>query len=190
MKYSMSSLFLAGVIATFALTAGCTSPEPAQAPRTPQLPDPGADQEYEVKFPEEGGGATRYIRLAIGDDLSESCGLVRAHFEFDSSEPLPQDEIGLRAVSTCLNLPEMVDQKIVIVGRADTRGNEAYNVELGRKRANSVKSLLVQAGVAADRITTTSIGKTGAVGDDKGLYSFGYDRRVDVLINAASHRPR
>ena len=195
MKNRKFSLFLAGSLAAgslglAALTAGCTSTvAPTQAAHTALLPDPGDDQEYEVRFPDEGHGVARYIRLAIGEDLSRDCGLVRAHFRFDSAEPLPQDELALRDISACLNRPEMEGARLEIVGRADARGGDAYNVELGRKRAESVKNLLLLAGVGEDRITTTSRGKSEAVGDDKGLYSYGYDRRVDVVIDTV-HRPR
>jgi outer membrane protein OmpA-like peptidoglycan-associated protein len=193
MKYTAHPLFLAAGLTLAVLDAGCSSAAvapPAQSARGPRLPDPGEDQEYEVNFPEEGGGATRYIRLTIGDDLSRDCGLVRAHFSFDSAEPLPQDKLALRDVSTCLNRPELLGTRIEIVGQADARGDAAYNVELGRKRAESVKRLLVLAGVADDRITTSSLGKSEAVGQDKGMYSYGFDRRVDVMIRSSAHRPR
>ena len=189
MKCAISSLFIAAGITVAALSAGC-APEPAQSARTQPLPDPGADQEYEVKFPEAGGGATRYIRLALGDDLSKDCGLLRAHFSFDSADPLPQDKIALKDVSECLNRPDLQSADIEIIGRADSRGSSAYNLDLGRKRAEAVKGLLIEAGVAKERIVTSSTGAAEAVGEDKGKYSYGYDRRVDVLISSTAHRPR
>ena len=189
MKCAISSLFIAAGITVAALSAGC-APEPAQSARTQPLPDPGTDQEYEVKFPEAGGGATRYIRLALGDDLSKDCGLLRAHFSFDSADPLPQDKIALKDVSECLNRPDLQSADIEIIGRADSRGSSAYNLDLGRKRAEAVKGLLIEAGVAKERIVTSSTGAVEAVGEDKGKYSYGYDRRVDVLISSTAHRPR
>ena len=189
MKSAIRSLFIPAGISLAALIGGCI-PEPAQSTRGPALPDPGLDQEYQVKFPEAGGGATRYIHLAIGADLSEDCGLLRAHFSFDSADPLPQDKIALRDVSDCLNRPELRSADIEIIGRADSRGTSAYNVELGRKRAEAVRSLLVKAGVAEERFVISSVGKADAVGDDKGMYAYGYDRRVDVLIRSTTHRPR
>ena len=189
MKCAISSLFIAAGITVAALSAGC-APEPAQSARTQPLPDPGTDQEYEVKFPEAGGGSTRYIRLALGDDLSKDCGLLRAHFSFDSADPLPQDKIALKDVSECLNRPALQSADIEIIGRADSRGSSAYNLDLGRKRAEAVKGLLIEAGVAKERIVTSSTGAAEAVGEDKGKYSYGYDRRVDVLISSTAHRPR
>ena len=49
--------------------------------------------------------------------------------------------------------------KIVIGGYCDERGSDEYNLALGQNRANSAKSALVTAGVAADRIRVISYGK-------------------------------
>jgi hypothetical protein len=42
--------------------------------------------------------------------------------------------------------------------------------------------------MAPGRISTTSRGDVGAVGDDM-LYSYGYDRRVDAIVHVV-HAPR
>jgi peptidoglycan-associated lipoprotein len=49
--------------------------------------------------------------------------------------------------------------KIVIGGYCDERGSNEYNLALGQNRADAVKSALVQAGVAGDRIRVVSYGK-------------------------------
>ena len=46
-----------------------------------------------------------------------------------------------------------------VEGHCDERGSTDYNLALGDNRANAVKTALVQAGVAADRIRTISWGK-------------------------------
>ena len=102
---------------------------------------------------------------------------------------MPQDQIALKTVAECLNRPELRDLDVEIVGRADSRGSSAYNVDLGRRRAEAIKSTLVAAGVDERRIVTSSEGKAGAVGNDVGAYSYGYDRRVDVMISSSAHQP-
>ena len=49
--------------------------------------------------------------------------------------------------------------KIVIGGYCDERGSNEYNLALGQNRANSAKTALINAGVAADRIRVISYGK-------------------------------
>lgn len=51
------------------------------------------------------------------------------------------------------------DVKIVIGGYCDERGSDEYNLALGQRRADSTKSALVQAGVAATRMRVISYGK-------------------------------
>lgn len=181
---------VASGFALFSLMAGCaTPPQPIQAAREPRLPDPGADKEYKVQFPDPGRGVARYIGIDIGADIAKQCGLVQTHFEFDSAEPVPQDKIVLKGLAECLNQPQLSDITLSLIGRADGRGTVAYNQALGLRRANAVKTLLVEAGMAADRIQTSSRGDRGAIGNDMAV-SFGYDRRVDAVEVGVVHAPR
>ena len=51
------------------------------------------------------------------------------------------------------------DVKVVLGGYCDERGSDEYNLALGQKRAESAKTSLVTAGVAASRIRVISYGK-------------------------------
>ena len=51
------------------------------------------------------------------------------------------------------------DVKVVIGGYCDERGSDEYNLALGQRRADSTKTALVAAGVAASRIRVISYGK-------------------------------
>lgn len=186
---AMKSVSLAGGLVLCALSAACSAPlPPTQSGRGPQLPEPGPDHQYQVKFPDPGHGSARYIRVTLGDDLARGCGLVRTHFEFDSAEPIPQDQLELRSLAECLDRPELKDAQLSLVGRADSRGSTKYNDELALRRADQVKKLLIDAGLSAGRIRTSSSGERGAVGDGS-VYSYGYDRRVDAFIDVV-HAPR
>ena len=50
-------------------------------------------------------------------------------------------------------------QVIRIEGHADERGTEAYNQELGQRRAEAVRDLLISKGVSASQIQTVSYGE-------------------------------
>lgn len=171
--------------------SGCVS-EPLQSGKDAKLPDPGADKQYTVAWPEMGRGEDRYIRLTIGDDVAADCKLVKPHFEFDSAETRPQDVVALQSLADCLKVDKHRDLSILLVGRADPRGDVEYNRALGERRAEHIKRLLIREGIAADRIATTTRGESGAVGSEKPKadYSFGYDRRVDIQLVGAVHAPR
>lgn len=190
-KISSSPLLLGAVVAPL-LVLGCAAAPPTQSTLGPPLPDPGEKSEYQVDFPDPGRGVARYIHIALDQELSKSCGLMRTYFEFDSAALSSQDRATLRAVADCLDTPLLRGEQISIVGRADARGPHSYNTDLGLRRAKAVKDLLVEAGVAEERITLSTLGSGGAVGGsrDQDAYSHGYDRRVDVLFLTLSHAPR
>ncbi|MET8996651.1 OmpA family protein [Amycolatopsis sp. NPDC004169] len=52
-------------------------------------------------------------------------------------------------------------QKVNLVGNTATYGSPEDSVTLSKQRAETVKALLVQAGIAADRISTVGDGQTG-----------------------------
>lgn len=192
MSITMKSFRLAVGSGLMVLTAACHhTSEPTQSASGPKLPDPGADKEYEVGFPDPGHGVARYIGIAIDPDLSTNCGLMRTYFAFDSDKLSPTDKATLRSVADCLEQPDLKHMKLSIVGRADSRGDNNYNEDLGRRRAESVKKLLVGAGIAESRISIASHGAKGAIGKDapKEPYSYGYDRRVDVVLIGVVQSP-
>ncbi|GJL85032.1 MAG: peptidoglycan-associated lipoprotein [Micavibrio sp.] len=56
-------------------------------------------------------------------------------------------------------LRQYPDLSITIEGHADERGTREYNLALGERRANSVKSYLMALGVSPLRVNTISYGK-------------------------------
>ncbi len=71
--------------------------------------------------------------------------------------------------------------KITIEGNCDERGSREYNLALGQRRADSVKSLMKLLGVPDSRIETVSYGeeKPVAQGHDEAAWS--KNRRSDIV---------
>ena len=51
------------------------------------------------------------------------------------------------------------DQKVVVEGHTDSRGTPEYNIALGERRAQSVETYLMNAGVSSDQLSTVSYGE-------------------------------
>jgi hypothetical protein len=65
------------------------------------------------------------------------------------------------AAATFKNNEQYASQnKLTIIGHADVRGADKYNLALSERRAELVKDYLIAQGIAADRITTRAEGKT------------------------------
>jgi peptidoglycan-associated lipoprotein len=78
-------------------------------------------------------------------------------FDYDKYDIRP-DQQGL-VQSDAQFLGQHPSITFTIEGHCDERGSTEYNLALGTNRAETVKSALVQAGVAANRIKTISYGK-------------------------------
>lgn len=76
---------------------------------------------------------------------------------------------------------------IRIEGHTDSRGNAAANQLLSQRRADSVRSALVAAGVAANRITSVGLGEGQPVADNDTDEGRAKNRRVDVILEDQAH---
>ena len=69
-------------------------------------------------------------------------------------------------------------QVVRIEGYADDRGTEAYNKELGQRRAEAVRDLLISKGVSANKIETVSFGEKNPQVSGGGEIAWQQNRRV------------
>ena len=72
--------------------------------------------------------------------------------------------------------------QLSISGHADERGPQAYNLALGSRRANYIRSKLVEKGVNPDRIHTISYGKEKPVSLDHNAEAWSKNRRAEFKL--------
>ena len=73
-----------------------------------------------------------------------------------------------------------------IEGHADERGTREYNIALGAKRAQSVKSYLASRGIDQSRMRTISYGKERPVAVCNDISCWSQNRRAVTVLNASS----
>lgn len=73
-------------------------------------------------------------------------------------------------------------KSIKLEGNCDEFGSDEYNFALGLKRANAVKSALVNSGINADSITMSSFGESNPVCLEKTQECWAKNRRVDFKL--------
>lgn len=79
---------------------------------------------------------------------------------FNTDEHVVKKQDYLEAIQRAAHYLKMHGKTYVIIeGHCDERGPEAYNLALGTRRANHVRSLLIKAGAKPDQIHTVSLGK-------------------------------
>jgi peptidoglycan-associated lipoprotein len=79
------------------------------------------------------------------------------YFEYDSHAVQPEGWAEIKEVSEWLKANS--GARIVVEGHCDERGTVEYNLALGQKRADVVKSHLMKFGIDEKRIRTISFGK-------------------------------
>src|SRR4029077_837664 len=117
-----------------------------------------------------GGTTTRTATLHITGSLDPPPPVMLASVFYPTDYPQQHHpKVGLvssqektlaEAASTFKN-NEQYDQqnKLVVVGHADVRGPEKYNLALSEMRAELVRDYLVSQGIAADKIEIRAEGK-------------------------------
>jgi peptidoglycan-associated lipoprotein len=144
-----------GVAAAMLLLAACSS-HPPPAP----VGGMGASM----------GGGPGSFAPGSQQDLAATAG-DRVFFAYDQSTISAEGQQILQRQSEWLKRYSQVS--ITIEGHCDERGTREYNLALGERRAQAVKSVLIALGVPAARVQTISYGKERpiVVGSDEAGYA-------------------
>ena len=102
-------------------------------------------------------------------------------FDYDSYSLRPEGEAA--ATKAASYLVAHPDIRIVVGGYCDDRGSAEYNLALGENRANSAKTALVNAGVAASRIRVVSYGKEKQFCTDEDEACWQQNRRAQFSLD-------
>jgi peptidoglycan-associated lipoprotein len=174
-------------VACIACACSPSRPAPKTAPTGTFAPTPGmtpasrrAPVQAEMRAKKQTDVPTQ-SQISLSDEIKKACQISDpdAYFMFDSAKLNSRDERVAKQLADCFTTGPMKGKSMRLVGHADPRGDEEYNMVLGEHRANNVKQFLTQRGIGADRVQTTSRGKMDAEGHDE--VTWAHDRRVDVL---------
>lgn len=161
-------------LALASFTLACSRTAPPVAPVAGTAPAPSAPLARD-------DSPSRSV-IDISEDIRRACGISQAdaHFAFDSSDVKSADYPTLEKLVRCFQSGPLSGRQMRLVGHADPRGNEEYNLVLGGSRADGVKSFLRERGLGGAQVAATSRGEMDAKGTDES--SWAQDRRVDVLL--------
>ena len=79
-------------------------------------------------------------------------------FEYNSSELKTEASAQLTQLKSALAKESLRNDRFLVAGHTDAKGNPQYNKQLSLKRAESVKRYLVAAGLDAGRLDTVGYG--------------------------------
>ena len=116
--------------------------------------------------------------MRLGDNVEfdelKSDGAIK--FDYDS-DALADESAASEALKDHINqLIDFPTLKVVVNGYTDTAGDASYNLDLSQRRANTVKALMVDAGVPESQITAVGMGEDATYETDE------QNRRVEIVL--------
>ncbi|MBN2798908.1 MAG: OmpA family protein [Deltaproteobacteria bacterium] len=109
----------------------------------------------------------------------------KVYFETGSARIKPESFDLLKEIATLiLDHPEVT--LLRIEGHTDARGNDAYNLQLSKDRAASVRAYMMEMGVEGSRLESEGYGETRPIDDRQVEEAWEANRRVEFFIAARS----
>ena len=179
-----STLLLFAVVA--ASSCGKKTPVAAVAPPPAATadvvpPPPSAPAAIADVTPPSASEEERFARMSL-DELNATHPLAPAFFEYDSidlsatgRDILQQNAIWMR---------RWPSTTVLVEGHADERGTAEYNLSLGNRRADQVKTYLSSLGVDASRLRVVSKGKEQPFCTATGEDCWRQNRRAQFVVIA------
>jgi peptidoglycan-associated lipoprotein len=111
------------------------------------------------------------------------------HFDFDKSNIRPGEDTQVldekvRVLQTNANVT------LEVTGHADERGSDEYNLALGNRRALQAKQYLAGHGIAANRISTKSMGKEQPIDPGHNEEAWAKNRRDEFATTGGANMLR
>lgn len=174
---------LAAVGVAVTAMAACTPRRPVET-GTGEVPPPSNPQYPPATGPISGGnlgapapGSEQDFVVNVGD---------RIYFDLDSYQISPEAYPRLDAQAAWLQRYPQVTVRIE--GNADERGTAEYNLALGARRAESIRTYLIQRGIPAGRIDTISFGKERPIAAGSTEDAFARNRNGHTAIVSGAMR--
>lgn len=108
--------------------------------------------------------------------------LIHTDIYFEIGRKGLTDEGKAQLSTQATMLQQHEDYGVLIQGYTDQQGSTSYNKQLGMKRAETVKTELVNAGIAEHRIKTVSLGEEGVLCADSSDTCRQMNRRVHLEV--------
>jgi len=116
------------------------------------------------------------------EKVTESQKFLLENLYFDTDKDNIKDA-ALPSLELLLNFLEAKPKvKIEIAGHTDSQGNDAYNLDLSQRRAESVMQYLINHGIKANRLTAVGYGETSPISDNDTAEGRQLNRRTEIVI--------
>lgn len=174
MRYAVRTAVMLGAV----LVAGCAHK------RVPSGAMPPLQNDGSQNVGDQGEGGAQDVSARLQVDLAREAGSDRVFFALDSSSLDEASRSTLLRQAGWLRAHPGVS--FTIEGHCDERGTREYNIALGARRAQSVRSFLASRGIDPNRMRTISYGKERPVAVCNDISCWSQNRRAVTVLNASS----
>jgi len=103
---------------------------------------------------------------------------------FDTDQAQLRSGDGMRGVQKLADILKQYPQhNVLIEGFTDSTGSNSHNQELSDRRANAVRTALLDTGIGADRIASRGYGQTFPVASNATAAGRQLNRRVEIIVS-------
>ena len=137
----------------------------------------------DVAYDEGGEGGSGRGGSGVGESdigggrKAAGTGLNTIYFDFDSASLSSEAKDTLDGNASYLK--SKADVSLTVEGHCDERGSTEYNLALGERRANAVRSYLVNLGVKKGRLRTVSYGEERPAAQGSSENAWAKNRRAE-----------
>ncbi len=114
------------------------------------------------------------------EKAAREAGISDVFFEFDSWALTAEGRQALEQGAEWLH--DSNAAKLLVEGHCDSRGTQAYNLILGKKRAGAIRDYLVELGITPERVSIISYGQDKPFCSDPTEVCYQLNRRGHLLV--------
>jgi outer membrane protein OmpA-like peptidoglycan-associated protein len=103
------------------------------------------------------------------------------YFDFEQATIRPESFPLLNALAKTMQDHPRI-RKVRVDGHTDAIGEDAFNMDLSRRRAEAVVAYMVGRGVAPERLTSEGFGESQPIADNRTEEGRAKNRRVELTI--------
>ena len=106
-----------------------------------------------------------------------------SNITFATDQSAVQPQFNQTLVSVALVLKKFDKTLVDVSGHTDSQGDDAYNLELSRKRAISVATILANQGIVQQRFSITGRGENNPIASNSTEQGRSQNRRVEIQLS-------
>lgn len=175
MAQGFRKLAIGLVSATLILSVGCKSKKAAED--SAAAPDNAAMTSEPATPPQIESTPMNFD--AAGSDSGKINGLQSVNFEYDKASLSADAKKKIQGNAAWMKANP--NARLQIEGHCDSRGSIEYNLSLGERRANAVKSYMSSLGIAAGRLSIISYGKEKPLSNGDSESDHARNRRANFV---------